>query len=150
MSADSLHFAGVVLITASAIAIGGVRLLTMIFRREPGYLDNPVRQNLWRADHAHAGALVILTLVGLLLVGQADLSSGLRWLVRYALVAGPILMPFGLFLSIASPRAVNPNPLIYNGAAVVRAARHGALPAMRQQRMQKARGSGRRSMVQSV
>jgi hypothetical protein len=36
MSADSLHFAGVVLITASAIAIGGVRLLTMIFRREPG------------------------------------------------------------------------------------------------------------------
>ena len=93
MSADSLHFAGVVLITVPAIAFGGVRLLRMIFRREPGYLDNPVRQNLWRAGHAHAGVLVILTLVGLLLVDQADLSSGLRWLVRYALVAGPILMP---------------------------------------------------------
>jgi prolipoprotein diacylglyceryltransferase len=113
MSADSLHFAGVVLITVPAIALGGARLLRMIFRHEPGYLDNPVRQNLWRAGHAHAGALVILTLVGLLLVDQADLSSGGRWLVRYALVAAPILMPLGFFLSIASPRAQSPNQLIY-------------------------------------
>jgi hypothetical protein len=57
--------------------------------------------------------LVILSLVGLLLVDQADLSGGLRWLVRYALVAAPILMPLGFFLSIASPRAENPNRLIY-------------------------------------
>ena len=98
MSTDSLHFAGVVLITVPAIAFGGARLLSMIFRREPGYLDNAVRQNLWRAGHAHAGVLVILTLVGLLLVDQADLSSGLQWLVRYALVAAPILMPLGFFL----------------------------------------------------
>jgi hypothetical protein len=113
MSTDSLHFAGLVLITVPAIAFGGARLLAMIFRRAPGYLDNPVRQNLWRAGHAHAGALVILTLVGLLLVDQADLSSGGRWLVRYALVAAPILMPLGFFLSIASPRAQSPNQLIY-------------------------------------
>lgn len=113
MSADSLHFAGVVLITVPAIAFGGARLLTMIFRRDAGYLDNPVRQNLWRAGHAHAGVLVLLTLVGLLLVDQTDLSSGLRWLVRYALVAGPILMPLGFFLSVASPRAESPNRLIY-------------------------------------
>jgi hypothetical protein len=26
-------------------------------------LDNPVRQNLWRASHAHAGVFVILALV---------------------------------------------------------------------------------------
>ena len=113
MSTDSLHFAGVVLITVPAIAFGGARLLAMIFRREPGYLDNPVRQNLWRAGHAHAGVLVILTLVGLLLVDQADLSSEGRWLVRYSLVAGPILMPLGFFLSIASPQAQTPNRLIY-------------------------------------
>jgi hypothetical protein len=113
MSADSLHFAGVVLITVPAIAFGGARLLRAIFRRESGYLDNPVRQNLWRAGHAHAGVLVILTLVGLLLVDQADLSSGLQWLVRYAIVAGPILMPLGFFLSVASPRAERPSRLIY-------------------------------------
>ena len=77
----------------------------MIFRREPGYLDNPVRHYLWRAGHADAGVLVILTLVGLLLVDQADLSSGLLWLVRYTLVAGPMLMPLGV--KTASERAVS-------------------------------------------
>jgi len=113
MSEDSIHFAGVVLITVPAIALGGVRLLRMIWAREPGYLDNPVRQNLWRAGHAHAGVLVLLTLVGLLLLQYADLSSGLAWLVRYTLVAAPILMPLGFFLSVASPRAEQPNSLIY-------------------------------------
>jgi hypothetical protein len=57
--------------------------------------------------------LVILTLVGLLLLDQADLSSGLRWLVRYTLVAAPILMSLGFFLSVASPRSQCPNNLIY-------------------------------------
>jgi len=102
-----------VLITVPAVAFGGVRLLRAIFRHEPGYLDNPVRQDLWRAGHAHAGVLVIFTLVGLLLVDQADLSSGLRWLVRYALAAAPILMPLGFFLSVGSPQSQIPNKLIY-------------------------------------
>src|SRR4029450_1854875 len=97
----------------------------MIFRREPGYLDNPVRQNLWRAGHAHAGVLGILTLVGLLLVGRGGLSNGGRWLVRYTLVAGPILMPLGFFLSIASPRAQHPNQLIYRVPLGGRSARRG-------------------------
>jgi prolipoprotein diacylglyceryltransferase len=113
MSADSLHFAGVVLITVPTIAFGGARLLRAIFRHEAGYLDNPVRQDLWRAGHAHAGVLVIFTLVGLLFLDQADLSSGLRSLVRYSLVAAPILMPLGFFLSVASPRSQSPNNLIY-------------------------------------
>ena len=34
-------------------------------------------------------------------------------LVRYALVAGPILMPLGFFLSVASAQAQQPNRLIY-------------------------------------
>jgi hypothetical protein len=49
MSADSLHFAGVVLITVPAIAFGGARLLTMVFRREPGYLDNLSTWSRWVA-----------------------------------------------------------------------------------------------------
>jgi cation transporter-like permease len=113
MSQTSLHFAGAVLVTVPLVAFGGARLLTMIHRHESGYLENPVRQSLWRAGHAHAGVLLILTLIGAMLVDQADLSSGMRDLVRYALVAGPILMPLGFFLSVASPRTERPNGLIY-------------------------------------
>ena len=64
MSSASLSTAGVILVLVPTVAYGGVSLLTFIRRRTPGYLDNPVRQNLFRAGHAHAGVLIILALVG--------------------------------------------------------------------------------------
>jgi hypothetical protein len=114
MSEESIRVAGVLLITVPAIAFGGARLLRAIWAREPGYLDNPVRQNLWRAGHAHAGVLVILALIAMLLIDQAtSLSDTLRIVARYTIVAAPILMPLGFFLSVASPQAEKPNALIY-------------------------------------
>ncbi len=114
MSEDSIRVAGILLITVPAIAFGGARLLRAIWARESGYLDNPVRQNLWRAGHAHAGVLVVLSLVAMLLVDQAtSLSEPLRQVARYTIVAAPILMPIGFFLSVASPQAEKPNALIY-------------------------------------
>jgi hypothetical protein len=112
MSESSTHVAGILLITVPAIAFGGARLLSFIWRRTPGYLENPVRQNLWRAGHAHAGVLVILALIGMLLVDHADLSTTLKTVVRSTLVAAPILMPLGFFLSVASPRSERPNRLL--------------------------------------
>ncbi len=112
MDEDSVRTAGILLITVPAIAFGGVILLRMIWRREPGYLDNEVRQNLWRAGHAHAGVLVILALVGLLFLDHADLPTGLENAVRYGLVVPPILMPLGFFLSVASPKSTEPNRLL--------------------------------------
>jgi hypothetical protein len=113
MSEDSIRVAGILLITVPTIAFGGAMLLRAIARREPGYLDNPTRQSLWRAGHAHAGVLVILALVGLLLLDHAELSSGVEGAVRYGLVLPPILMPLGFFLSVASPQAEKPSGLIY-------------------------------------
>lgn len=113
MSEESIRTAGILLITVPAIAFGGAMLLRLIWGREPGYLDNPVRQNLWRAGHAHAGVLVILALLGMLYVDQAGLSDGLSLLVRVLLVAAPILMPLGFFLSVASPKSERPNRLLY-------------------------------------
>jgi len=113
MSAESLDTAGVLLIAVPTIEFGGISLLGFIRRRTPGYLDNPVRQNLFRAGHAHAGVLVILALLGLLYVDQADLGAGAKDLVRACLVAPPILLPAGMFFSVASPRATTPNRLIW-------------------------------------
>lgn len=124
MSSASLSTAGVLLITVVAIECGGLSLLRFITRRIPGYLDNPLRQNLFRAGHAHAGVLVLLALVGMLYVDQTGLGGSAKALLRVALVTPPILMPLGFFLSVASPRAERPNPLIYLvylGAAVLAA-----------------------------
>jgi hypothetical protein len=112
LSEASIRIAGILLITVPTIAFGGAGLLRAIYRREEGYLDNPVRQNLWRAGHAHAGVLVILALLGMLYVDRAGLSEGLAWATRLLLVVPPILMPLGFFLSTASPRTEKPSALI--------------------------------------
>ena len=113
MSPESLRNAGILLVLVTAVEFGGVSLLYFIQSRTPGYLDNQVRQNLFRAGHAHAGVLVILALVGLLYVDATGYGDGTKQLVRIALSAAPILMPAGFFFSVASPRAERPNALIW-------------------------------------
>jgi len=45
-------------------------------------MDNPLRQNFFRAGHAHAGVIVILSLVCQILVDAAALPMPLLWFVR--------------------------------------------------------------------
>jgi hypothetical protein len=52
MSSASQIIAGILLITVLAVEFGGLSLLAMLTRRIPGYLDNPLRQNMFRAGHA--------------------------------------------------------------------------------------------------
>ncbi|MEV0631390.1 hypothetical protein [Nonomuraea wenchangensis] len=113
MSAMSLTVAGVVLITVPTIVFGGVSLLTFLMRDVPGYRDNPVRRGLWRAGHAHAGVLVLFALVAMLYVDQTSLPEGIRTLTRVLIVAAPVLMPLGFFLSVARPGDTRPNKLIW-------------------------------------
>jgi len=42
-------------------------------------MKNPLRQDLWRADHAHAGVLVILTLLAPRYVDKPTLFYGFMW-----------------------------------------------------------------------
>ena len=112
MTDDVRSTAGVLLVVVPTIIYGGVSLLEFLRKKTAGYIDNPLRQNLFRAGHAHAGVLVILALVGLLYLDEADLEGTWRSLVSLCLVAPPILMPAGFFFSVASPRTTKPNRLI--------------------------------------
>ncbi|WP_344215892.1 MULTISPECIES: hypothetical protein [Nonomuraea] len=109
--------AGVLLITVPTIVFGGVSLLTFLMRNVPGYRDNPVRRGLWRAGHAHAGVLVLFALVAMLYVDQTALPEGVRTLTRVLIVAAPVLMPLGFFLSVARPGDTRPNKLIWLAVA---------------------------------
>lgn len=112
MRPASRRLAGIILILVPAVAFGGVSLLSMIIGQAPGYLDNPVRQDLWRAGHAHAGVLLILALVGLRYVDETRLSGPALWVARHGIPFAAILMPAGFFLSVATPDATRPNALI--------------------------------------
>jgi hypothetical protein len=91
---------------------GGLSLLTFLTRNLPGYADNPVRHDLFRAGHAHAGVYLVLSLVMLRYVDEAVLSPLWKWLARAGAPVAAILIPAAFFLSIASPSATAPNGLI--------------------------------------
>jgi hypothetical protein len=113
MAPESRRLAGIILILVPGVAFGGASLLSMVLGEVPGYLDNPLRQDLWRAGHAHAGIMLILALVLLRYVDETGLRGRWLWLARYGAPVAAILMPVGFFLSVLSPDATAPNALIY-------------------------------------
>ena len=113
MSDQSRRIAGILLVVFPTVIFGGVSLLGMLIDARSGYIENPLRQDLWRAGHAHAGVLLILSLVALRYVDQAVLPDRLKGFVRHAIPAAAILLPVAFFLSMLSPTAREPNALIY-------------------------------------
>jgi len=123
MSPESRRLAGALLVILPTVMIGGVSILTLLIN-DPEYSRNTLRQDLWRAGHAHAGVFLVLSLVTLRYVDESELSAGLKWFVRLAIPSAAILVPAAFFLSVLSPDATEPNRLIalaYVGAAVLAA-----------------------------
>lgn len=113
MSSESIRMAGILLVVFPTVVFGGVSILSLwMSRRSPYLRDNRLRHRLWIAGHAHAGVLLILSLLALLLVDHAQLEAGWRQVVRSAIPVSAILVPAGFFLSVLTPDAERPNRLI--------------------------------------
>ncbi len=112
MSPQSRLVAGIVLLIVPTVEIGGASILSLLIA-DPAYGQNDLRQDLWRAGHAHAGVWLVLSLVALRYVDEATLSEGMRWVVRLAFPAAAVLMALGFFLSVIPEEAREPNALIY-------------------------------------
>jgi hypothetical protein len=72
---------------------------------DPRYAQNHLRQDRWRAGHAHAGALFVLSLIALRFVDEANLSNTSKWIVRHFIPLAAILLPASFFFSVLSPGA---------------------------------------------
>ncbi|MFG1683789.1 hypothetical protein ACGFNP_26705 [Nonomuraea sp. NPDC049269] len=59
------------------------------------------RERFFRAGHAHAGVLLLLSLVYLLYLPRAGFSAGLEWLAGGVLLAGVLAQSGGFFLHLA-------------------------------------------------
>ena len=112
MSRESRLTAGVLLILLPTVVYGGASILSMLVG-DPEYAQNELRQDLWRAGHAHAGVLLVLALVTLRYADEAALPEGMRRVVRHSIPAAAVLLPAAFFLSVLSPEATEPNALIY-------------------------------------
>jgi hypothetical protein len=124
MTREARLLSGIILITVPTIQYGGYFLLTSLIDKSSGYMNNPLRQNFFRAGHAHAGVIVILSLVCQVLADDAVLPAPLVWLVRLGVPLSAILISAGFFFSVLPPTATQPSraiSLIYVGALILAA-----------------------------
>jgi len=122
MTREARLMSGIILISIPTIQYGGYFLLTSLTNKSSGYMDNPLRQNFFRAGHAHAGVIVILSLVCQMLADAAVLPTPLLWFVRIGVPLSAILISAGFFFSVLSPNATEAGPavfLIYIGAVIL-------------------------------
>src|SRR5262249_10343768 len=108
----SRRLSGILMVVFPTVILGGTSLLALLIA-DPRYMENPLRQNLWRAGHAHAGVLLVLSLLLLRYDDEARLSSKLKRFVRYVIAIADILLLAAFFLSVLSPDATEPNAIIY-------------------------------------
>lgn len=101
--------AGVVLLAAITVTSGGW-FLTRVVRGSVPATD--FQKSFFRAGHAHAGVLIILGLVCLLLTESTSLTGFWQWLSRTGVLVAAILMPAGFFLSAVGSGRTEPNRLI--------------------------------------
>lgn len=78
--------------TAPTIQYGGYFLLTSLMNKQSQYMENPLRQNFFRAGHAHAGVIVILSLICQMLADGAVLPNSPLWAVRIGVPLATILI----------------------------------------------------------
>jgi hypothetical protein len=110
------------IISLVTVEYGGWALLTFLSGR-PGLSD--WQKGFFRAGHAHAGVLLVLTLAYLLYLPRADFSNGLEWAAGGVLIAGVLAQSGGFFLHMAVGQAGAPSSgtkLTRAGAGLIAAA----------------------------
>lgn len=100
---------GILLLALVTVESGGY-FLTRVVR---GHVQaNMLQKNFYRAGHAHAAVLLILSVAILTVIDQVELGGLWDFAARNLVPAAAILMPAGFFLSVIGTDPAKPNRLI--------------------------------------
>jgi hypothetical protein len=88
------------------VEYGGWALLSFLTARE-GLTD--AQKQFFRAGHAHAGVLLVLSLVYFLYLDRTDFSNGTQWVVGLVLLAGILAQSGGFFVHMGLGAAARPS-----------------------------------------
>lgn len=88
----------IAIVSIVTVEWGGWALLSALTGKEE---MSAFRHRLVRAGHAHAGVLLVLSLVYYLYLPRADFSSGLEWAAGVALLLGIQAQAGGFFVHMA-------------------------------------------------
>jgi hypothetical protein len=90
----------ITLISIPTVMFGGFSLLRL---RAAGRLSEH-QATFFRAGHAHAGVLLVLTLAALDVAARFDLSEGLTWTAGVLLLVGTLAQSGGMFIHMGIGR----------------------------------------------
>ena len=104
--ANDLILIGVLLLALVTVESGGY-FLTRVVR---GHVEaNRLQQGFFRAGHAHAAVLLVLSVAILTVVSHAALDGVWMQVARLGVPIAAILMPAGFFLSVLGKDPERPN-----------------------------------------
>jgi hypothetical protein len=111
LSPESRYIAGAVLLTIVGIEVGGWFMVRVVGGHVP---MTDFQKSFARAGHAHAGVLVTLGLVTLVLADAAALDGVLGWLARVGTPTAAALISAGFFFSsMGRGEVTRPNKFIW-------------------------------------
>jgi hypothetical protein len=100
---------GILLLALVTVESGGIFLTRVVRGKVPA---NALQTSFFRAGHAHAAVLLVLSIAILGVIDNADLPPVLDFIARDGVPIAAILMPAGFFLSVLGRDPQKPNRLI--------------------------------------
>ncbi|MDX1920880.1 MAG: hypothetical protein SFU25_09135 [Candidatus Caenarcaniphilales bacterium] len=122
LSTSARLMSGITLLTIPSIEYGGTFVLSLLSGAHPELNLNEFQFSMFRAGHAHAGVLVILSLICQMLIDNLKLSKFLEWFLRISFVLAAIFISGGFFASAIGSKITSPNQwvsLLYFGAGLL-------------------------------
>lgn len=122
MTYESKLMCGIILLTIPTIQFGGYFLLKVLSGKYEHASFTTFQKSMFRAGHAHAGVLVILSLLCELLIDNIISTNLLTWVMRASFPASALLISGGFFAGAAGNNITKPQKgiiLLYVGVAVL-------------------------------
>lgn len=98
------------------VMYGGYSLLQLIKR---GNVLTPAQVNFFRAGHAHAGVLTLMSLLYYMFLGQTSLSLPVKHAACAAMVVGILAQSGGFFIHLFPERASLGTKVTLTGAVIL-------------------------------
>jgi hypothetical protein len=124
MTSLSKLMCGIILFTIPTIQYGGYFLLTVITGKDKTPFTD-FQKAMFRAGHAHAGVLVIISLIAQLLIDNTNVNRTTEWILRISFPLAAILVSGGFFASAAGQGITKPNSsiaILYAGVLLLASA----------------------------
>jgi Ni,Fe-hydrogenase I cytochrome b subunit len=113
MTNEAKKVSGFILLSVPTIIYGGYFLLTVLIGQQEHLLLTDFQKSMFRAGHAHAGVLIIFSLLIQIFADYVLLSDHWKWFIRLSFPISTILISLGFFASAIGTQITRPTGFIF-------------------------------------